>query len=468
MKIASSFLLGVLAVGSPLLAAPFDPSRVAENTKWLAHIDMEGLKASHIGSYVIDQIKTGISKKGESKVSIDVDGLLQQIHSITAYGTGLEDDPENQSVLLVQSSPKAQTMIDGLLASQELANDGKVPFKRVASKSFPTYLFANEVYMTFPSKDLIVISKQFDQVERALSVMNGKLASLKKKSPLMAATRQEGFFFIASANGLNALKNMPAQARLLQKATGLQLALGESGKNLAARITLQTADSDVASQMRKIVDGMLAMASFVQVQDPTFSRLVQSITVNESDRSVAIGLSYPAEEIVKLVTSFASERGAARPGPRTAPEVVDSIGGTRLKVSNVDARSDNGNLARNATDADPASFWAARGAQQWIRCELDSPSLLREVQIAWKEGDKKTFRFLVQTSPDGTQWKTLLTRTNGGVHEGLESYNVPDTATRWVRILVPAPTKDGVVGISDLRFFGDSNAVVAAGPEVSH
>ena len=478
MKIVSSYFLGALVAGTAL-SAPFDPARVAEDTKWLAHVDVEGLKASYIGSYVIDQIKMAIASKGDGKVSVDVEGILQQIQSITAYGTGFEDNPENQSVLLVQSSPKAQTMIDGLLASQELANDGKVPFKTVAGKSFPTYLFANEIYMTFPRKDLIVISKQFDQVERAMSVLNGKLTSLKKKSTLVASANTDGFFFIASANGLNMLKNMPPQARLLQKATGVQLALGEKGKDLAARVTLLTADADVSSQMRKIVDGMLAMASFVQVQDQNFNRLVQSITVNESDRAVAIGLSYPAEEVVKLVTSFASERHSTRsatsptlqrptrPAPPMEPAITDSIGGAQLKVSNVDARSDNGHLARNATDTDPVSYWAAKGPQQWIRCELESPSLLREVRIAWKDGDKKSFRFLVQTSPDGTQWETLVTRTNAGTTDRLESYNVPDTVTRWVRVMVGA-TKDGVVGISDLRFYGDSNVAVAAGHETSH
>lgn len=487
MKIVSSFLLGILVAGTSSSAAPFDPARVAEDTKWLAHVDVEGLKSSDIGGYVVDQIKMAIASKGGAKVSIDIDGILQQIQSITAYGTAFDDNPENHSVLLVEAGPKAQTMVDGFLASQELANDGKVPFKTVTGKSFPTYLIANEVYMTFPRKDLIVISKQFDQVERAMSVLNGKLPSLKKKSPLVASANADGFFFIASANGLNALKNMPPQARLLQKATSMHFALGEKikvgGKNkdLAAFITLQTADSDVASQMRKIVDGMLAMASFVQVQDQNFNRLVQSITVNESDRAVTIGWSYPAEEVVKLVTSLASEQRSTRsarapstsptsqrptrPAPPEEPAITDSIGGTQLKVSNVDARSDNGNLARNATDADPASYWAAKGAQQWIRCELESPSLLREIRIAWKDGDKKTFPFLLQTSSDGTQWKTLVAHTHDGTTDRLKSYNVPDTVTRWVRVMVPAMSKDGVTGISDLRFYGDGNVVAVASPE---
>ena len=101
---------------------------------------------------------------------------------------------------------------------------------------------------------------------------------------------------------------------------------------------------------------------------------------------------------------------------------------------------------------------------QWLRCELESPSLLREVQIAWKDGAAKKIRFSVQTSRSGSEWKTLAMRTSAGSTAGLESYNVPDTATQWVRIMVPSPTGDGVTAISDLRFFGDANVALPPTP----
>ncbi|MBP7143078.1 MAG: discoidin domain-containing protein [Opitutaceae bacterium] len=470
MKYFTGFLMSALATGTLLTAAPFDPARVASDTKWLAHVDLDGLKESKVGAFIIARIKSEIAKKEQEKLSIDIDGIFQQIHSLTAYGTSFEDSPENHSVLLVQAGPKAQAIVEGFLAGQELASDGKVPFKTVTGKSFPTYLFGNEVYLTFPRKDLILVSKQFDQVERALSVIDGKLAPIKRNDPLIASTNTSGFFFIASANGFNRLKEMPAQARLLQKAAGVQVALGETGSNLAARVTLLTTDSEVSTNMTKVVEGMLAMASFVQIQDQNLSRLTQSVTVDQSDRAVSIGLSYPSEEVVKLLTSLATQHAqnrssnAAAAASPAVPEVVDSIGGAPLKVNNVDARSDNGNLARNATDTRPETYWAAKGSMQWIRCELESPSLLREVRIAWKDGDAKKVRFSIQTSTDGSKWKTLVTRTSAGDNTGLESYNVPDTATQWVRIMVPSPAGDGVTAISDLRFFGDANVALPPAP----
>jgi len=473
MKITKlPFLLGALASAAVLTAAPFDADRVAGDTKWLAHLDVDGLKASSIGAFLLETAKTEMAKKNDSKVSVDLDGLLQQIHSITAYGTTFDDQPENNSVLVVETGPKAQAVIDGYLASQELANDGKVPFKTISGKSFPTYLFGNEVFVTFPRKDLIVVSKQFSQVENALSVIEGRTPKIAKGSSLLASSDNRGFFFVASANGFNTLKDMPPQARILQKATGIQIALGESGSNLATRITLATADAEVSSQMRRIVEGMLALVSFAQVEDQNLNKLAQSITVKETERAVSIGLTYPVEEVKKLLISLASNEGPARGQPkRPAPAIeapaTDSVGGERLKVANVDARSDNGNMARNATDDNPASYWGAVGRQQWIRCELDSLSLLREVQIAWTKGDERKTKFIVQTSQDGTLWTPVVTLTSTGEKDGLESYNVTDTTTRWVRVMIPGTSSNSLATISDLRFLGQANVSMSVGPEAA-
>ncbi len=337
MKIVSSLLLGGLAIVPTLPAAPFDPAQVAEDAKWFAHVDFDGLKASATGRYAIDQLKMAVARRAEGRASIDWDRILQQVHSVTAYGAGLDGIPEDQSVILIQTSPKAQAMIDGVLAGQELAHEGKVPFKTVQGKRFPTYLFANDVYMTYPRRDLIVISRQFDHVERALRVLNGRRGSLTERNPLMASVGRESFLVVASANGLHTLKDVPPQARWLQKATGLQLALGERGKDLAARVTLHTEDPESAIQMRRLLEGVLAMATLVQVQGQDFSRLVENVSVNESDCALTIGLRYPAEEVIKLVESLITERVTERPGRTPEPRVSESVGGMRLWLCRADA-----------------------------------------------------------------------------------------------------------------------------------
>ena len=195
------------------------------------------------------------------------------------------------------------------------------------------------------------------------------------------------------------------------------------------------------------------------------NRLTQSITVEETETNVALNLSYPVEDVKKLLVaamtpktqsaSGSSNHSASSSASAPAIEVNDAVGGSVLKVANVDARGDNGNLARNATDGDPATYWGVVGRQQWIRCELESPSLVREVKITWHKPSERATRFTVQSSNDGVQWKTLVSRISSTTIEGPESYNSPETATRWVRILSTGSSSNPLTTISELTFLGE-------------
>lgn len=467
MKIVSLLTLTLLS-STAAWADPFDARQIAEDTKWLVHLDVVRFKESALGSYLLDMAKTELNaRKSQFPVSVNVDAVLQELQSVTAYGTTFEDHPENHSVLIVKTGEKGRAIIDGFLASQEASADGnaEAPVKALSGKRFPSYLVANEVNLTFPTKDLIVVSKDYSQIEKALSVIQGRAPKLAKTSSLQAPP-DEGYFFVASADGLNALKNIPPQARILQKATGARISFGEGRGLLITQIALTTSGPEVSTLLKRVVDGSLAMLSLVQFEDPSLTRFTQSITVSEAPTAVSIGASYPIDEIKKLIASLrAGNSNLISPGPRREPrpaEVVvsDAIGGERLKIANVDARSDNGHLARNAVDADPVSYWSATGRGQWIRFELDQPSLVRELQIAWAQGNQRKNTFTVQTSRTGTTWTSLVTRTSTGNTDGLESVNIPDTATQWIRIL----SLDGQVGIADLRLFGQAGVSLPAEP----
>ncbi len=465
MTARSLLLAATLLSGPAVFATPFDTTQVAEDTKWLAHLDMDRLKSSTLGQFLIESIKSAMPKQEGAAISLNQDAVIAELHSITAYGLSFDETAQNQSVLILKTGPKAQSIIDGYLASIEASPEAQSPFKMLTGKSFPTYLIGGEVHMAFPRKDLIVISKDFAQVERSMNVIEGRAPRISKKSPLLAPSSAQGFFFVASANGLDNLKDIPPQARILQKATGLQLALGEAGNKVITRLSLTTADAESSNQLRRIIDGMIALVSLAQVENESLNRLTQSITVEDTETNVTLNLSYPVDDIKKLLVAAMAPKSqsASASGNRSssssasAPviEVNDAVGGSVLKVVNVDARGDNGNLARNATDGDPATYWGVVGRQQWIRCELESLSLVREVKITWYKPSERATRFSVQSSNDGVQWKTLVSRTSSTTIEGPESYNIPDTATRWVRILCTGTSSNPLTTISELTFLGE-------------
>lgn len=310
--------LAAVAFAPAVHAAPFDPTYIAQDSKWLAHLDVDRLKTSTLGQTLIDGLKEAMPRQDTGGVKLNVDAVLAELHSVTTYGLTFDQNAQNQSVLIVKTGPKAQAIIDGYVASQELANDGKTPFKLLTGTNFPAYLIANEVYLTFPRKDLILVSKELAQVEQALTVIEGRSPRLNRNSPLLGSGAGGHFFLLASANGLDELKNMPPHARILQKATGVHVALGEQGDNLSSRISLSTSGAEVSAQLRRIIDGMIALASLAKVENQSLARLTDSISVEASDSEVSIHLSYPVAEIKDLlISTMKAQTELSRP---TRPE----------------------------------------------------------------------------------------------------------------------------------------------------
>lgn len=84
---------------------------------------------------------------------------------------------------------------------------------------------------------------------------------------------------------------------------------------------------------------------------------------------------------------------------------------------------------------DPASRWETTGDSLTITLDLGARHLVREVGIAWFEGDQRIASFDVFTSEDGVAFESLLTnQQSSGETISFERYDVPDTPAQYLRI----------------------------------
>ena len=84
---------------------------------------------------------------------------------------------------------------------------------------------------------------------------------------------------------------------------------------------------------------------------------------------------------------------------------------------------------------DPASRWESPGDPGTITFDLGVRYLVREVGIAWFEGDQRVASFSVHASVDGVTFDSLLAnQQSSGETQGFERYDTPDTPARYVRI----------------------------------
>ena len=84
---------------------------------------------------------------------------------------------------------------------------------------------------------------------------------------------------------------------------------------------------------------------------------------------------------------------------------------------------------------DPASRWESPGDPGTITFDLGARHLVREVGIAWFEGDQRVASFSILASEDGVSYAPMLTnQTSSGETRSFERYDTPDTPAQYVRI----------------------------------
>ena len=92
-------------------------------------------------------------------------------------------------------------------------------------------------------------------------------------------------------------------------------------------------------------------------------------------------------------------------------------------------------MPANAVDGNLATRWSASGDGQWLRLDLGAARPVTKVTVAYYRGDERAARFDLQTSSDGSTWTTQARAVTSATTLERETYDVPDTTARYVRLV---------------------------------
>ena len=132
--------------------------------------------------------------------------------------------------------------------------------------------------------------------------------------------------------------------------------------------------------------------------------------------------------------------GGSPPAPVVPPVLPTSCTGNNL--INIISATESGQSGTGVgpdraidDNLDPASRWESPGNAVTITFDLGVRYLVREVGIAWFEGDQRVASFSVSASVDGANFESLLAnQQSSGKTQGFERYDTPDTPARYIRI----------------------------------
>lgn len=101
-----------------------------------------------------------------------------------------------------------------------------------------------------------------------------------------------------------------------------------------------------------------------------------------------------------------------------------------------------------------ATYWTGGGTGAWIRMDLGALRSVATVELAIRNGTSRIQYFDIEVSGDDENWMLVYRGRNSRTTTNLESYNVPNVAARYVRIVGRGASTDDDLSISELRVKG--------------
>jgi len=305
--------MALLGAATLARAEPLDRQQVAAGAKWLVHVDVDAAAATK-GA---ERLRTDVLNRDPAKRTLqklrEAIGMdpTQDLRSITLYGSRFD---HHTGVVLVRGKLDQAR----LLALVKVQLDHQV--SSYGSHELHTWAQGktdkggHRVTGCLCGPTLVVFGRDAAEVKAALDVLDGKSPSLAgSKSPL-AEEVPAGTMLQVRAIDLGGAA-IPFMSPVVRQSELLALAVGEHEAVAFVRAKLVVKSAETANELRKVVDGFIAMARLQAASDPDAARILQEVKVDTSDRTVTVQWRAPAGELLKLM-----EKQWAKP---TKPKPAD-------------------------------------------------------------------------------------------------------------------------------------------------
>ncbi|TNJ62242.1 hypothetical protein FE784_31655 [Paenibacillus hemerocallicola] len=97
------------------------------------------------------------------------------------------------------------------------------------------------------------------------------------------------------------------------------------------------------------------------------------------------------------------------------------------------------------------TFFSAQGHGQWVQYDLGQTRPVDGVELAWYQGNVRSFSFKVLGSVDGTQWTELYSGSGAGDRLDLEAHSFAASPARYVRIVGYGNTSNDWMSVTEAR-----------------
>jgi hypothetical protein len=296
---------GCLCV-SVVFAKPLVRADVASEPAWVVHVDVDGLKATSIGKFLLQELD---KPDNQAKLSVFQDmfgmDLRTQLHGCTLYGTG--DSPED-GVLLVyadfnpdklENLAKAAEDYQSTNHNQHVIHNWLDDHKKRHGSGQKA-----RTYAAIHANRVVIFGQRETSVAAALDVMDRLSQNLSSGKTFSHLGTGTGNGFIEAAARKLDLPGSDPHAALFRLSKMMRLQVGESQQKVTATLTLDAKDEDVANQMASVGQGLVALLK-LQKEKAEVTRLADALAISQSGASVIATVKMPSDDLIQMLKAHA-------------------------------------------------------------------------------------------------------------------------------------------------------------------
>lgn len=301
------FAVGAVCAGIGFSAAagPLQTSDVPKEPAWVIHLDVDAMKQSAIGKFVLSEMdKPENEKKLASLKAMFRFDVRQELHGLTLYGTSPEQE---DGVLLIYGDIDAKHLTTLAEGAKEHTST------RVRSHTIHSWIDEKRpakdgekprTYAAIHAGRVLIFGQKEERVADALSILDRINPSLAANSQFTSLS-VPGAFLIAGARKMQLPASDP-NAALLKQGKLFRLSVGESQGRADVLLSIEADNEEVAKQMESIGRGLVGLMA-LQQERPEAVKLAQAIAIETAGAMLTAKISLPAEELVGMIRARAGK-----------------------------------------------------------------------------------------------------------------------------------------------------------------
>jgi len=327
MRRTALALCAALALSAAASAGDLRPDRLPENTRWVAHLDLEAFSRTELWTAIQDQARReGHELPGTldlAGIELDEDvppevvrrlrelhiDLFRDLKSITTFG--IDSDVESSLAMLEMSS----LVHDLLDIAREVPGYSRVEVDSIRMHRWRDPEGGNEeayCYLQRVADDgthVALFSTDHRKIAAAAQVLRGEARSMRpgQGSALKLSPGKGSFLYFECAHGMPGLHERGAESEIAGLVERVQLDVGERSGYLEARARVAAEDRDKTRHAANVLQGLTSLAALASDDEPemrVLARLCNGLDFRTEGDELLIEFECDSTELVEMLAGI--------------------------------------------------------------------------------------------------------------------------------------------------------------------